>query len=363
MKIIILYASAGGGHLKAAEAIYNYFKGQDKDLELKLVDALQKANPLFKNTYLAWYYFTVNHAIFLWTLSYKLTDAPMLRTVVRWIRFMVNRLNLGCLASFLINEAPDVIISAHFLPAEVSAYLKRKGKINSRLITVITDFGLHYFWIAQGTDIYGVASDFTRRQLLREGVGDNKIKVSGIPIDAKFLKLENKEILRDRLNIDRSKFTVLIIMGSFGMGPVEKIAGLLYKEAQILVVCASNKKLYRRLQRKFSGNIKVFGFVDNVEELMGASDIIITKPGGLTISEALSKELMPIFIWPIPGQETANARILEGYGIGRSVKNILDLKETVLYYKENPQDLEKAKISIRKIKKPNAAEELYYAIR
>lgn len=158
------------------------------------------------------------------------------------------------------------------------------------------------------------------------------------------------------------KFTVLITTGSFGIGPIEGIIALLYKETQIAVVCAKNKKLYSRLILKNYPNVKVYGFIDNIDELMAVSDMVIAKPGGLTISEILSMELVPIFISPIPGQETNNMAVLKVYGIGELAVSSNEVFKYTLEYKNNTDKLNKIKEKIRKIKQPFAAREIYNAL-
>jgi processive 1,2-diacylglycerol beta-glucosyltransferase len=146
--------------------------------------------------------------------------------------------------------------------------------------------------------------------------------------------------------------------GSFGIGPMEKIVEALHKDVQLLVVCAKNDKLAMKLsQRNFPG-VKVFGFVDNADELMAVSDLIITKPGGLSTSEILVMELAPIFICAIPGQEMGNVRALASSGIGIELGNVDRIKKAVLEYKEHPEKLFTIKERIRGVRKPDAAEEI-----
>lgn len=358
MKIIITYASAGTGHRRAAEALYNYFKENCPAADLKIIDALEKTNFLFKNLYSYGYPFLVNHALWLWGFIFWITSLGRLKAVNGISASFVNRLNTKKFSDFLIKEDASFIISTHFLPSEVSAYLKKSQRIKSKLITVITDFGVHPFWVSEGTDMYIVASDPSKEQLLLEGIEENIIKDFGIPIDAKFSKQYEKALLYEKFGLEPNKFTVLISTGSFGIGQIEKTVDLLYKEAQVLVVCANNKALYASLKNRNYPQIKVFGFIDNIQELMAVSDIIITKPGGLTISESLSMDLLPIFITAIPGQETENVRILARKSIGINVRDIALIKDIILDFREHPDKLESIKERIRRIKKPFAAREL-----
>lgn len=361
MKILITYASAGSGHFKAAQAIYNYFRKNSPGDRVKLIDVLDYAPKFFKSSYINGYALLVNYAPCLWAAGFYVTHVKALRPLIKQIHFILNRLNTLRFAGFLVKEKPEFIISTHFLPLGIISYLKKKHKINSRLITVITDFGVHPFWLSEGADIYIVASEFSRRQLIGEGVKEARIKVSGIPIEEKFSGNFDRSALLEKFKL-QDKFTVLIVTGSFGIGPIEEIADLLHNQAQVLVVCARNRALFNRLKRKNYPNVSVFGFVDNMEQLMAVSDIIITKPGGLTISEVLAMELVPIFIAAIPGQEATNIEILTRYGIGLSARGTQEIKEAVLDYKGHPDKLNRIKENIRKVKKADILREIYNVV-
>ena len=358
MKIIVAYASAGAGHTRAAEAIYKYLKGYYPQAEIKIVDVLEKSNRLFRDSYLGGYRFLIRQAIMLWHFAFWITSFKYLRKTSRLIASGLNQFSTLAFASFLERENPDFLISTHFLPSEISAGLKLRGKIKAKIITVITDFGVHPFWISPGTDIYIVASEITKSLLVKEGVLEKKISVLGIPTDEKFLKSYSRQAIAKKIGIAPDKFTVLLMTGSFGIGPLEEIAEALHEEVQLLVVCASNRNLYQNLQKKNLANVKTFGFIQNPEELMAASDLIITKPGGLSISEILCMELPPIFISAIPGQEMENQEILRNYGVGLFLKTIPEIKFTVMDLKNHPEKLNSIRESIRKIKKPHTLEEI-----
>jgi processive 1,2-diacylglycerol beta-glucosyltransferase len=272
---------------------------------------------------------------------------------------MVNTLALSRL---LIKEAPDFIISTHFLATDVAANLKVIGKLKSKIINVITDFGVHSFWIAKGVDRYIVASGFTKEQLVLRGVPENKISDFGIPTSDKFMRNYDKEGILKGLGL-QDKFTVLVMSGSFGIGPIEKIVRLLQGQLQMIVVCGRNRSLCRKLEKLRLSGVKVFGLVKSVADLMAASDLVITKPGGLSIAEILNMELVPVFISPIPGQEAANIEVLKSYGIGFYPARIDEVKEIVLWLAKNPGELEPIKNNILRIKKPDALKEITSVIR
>lgn len=355
MKIFIVHASAGAGHTKAAEAVYNYLKDGCKASVLKMLDILSETNALFRFNYTWGYSHLIKYFPYLWALAFWVTSNRALRFISRPIAKITNRINTGKFIRDLVAENPDFVISTHFLSSEISARLKRTGKIKAKIITVITDFGVHPYWISPGTDIYVVASSFTKKILLAEKIPENKIIELGIPIDAKFArKYDRKELCR-KLNISPDRFTVLIMTGSFGIGPIAQIVDLLYKDAQLVVVCAKNKKLFYELSAKNYPGVFVFGFVDNAHEFMAIADVIVTKPGGLSTSELLAMDLAPIFISPIPGQETENIKALNSFGVGVKADSAKEVERVVLEYKNNPETLKKIKERIKNIKKPFAA--------
>lgn len=363
LKILVTYASAGAGHRKAAEAVYNYLKNNFPGYNLEICDVLDKTNPAFKVLYNRGYLFLVGHALWLWWIFFHITSLKFFGPLSRSLIFFINRVNARPFIRYIAQERFDFVVSTHFLSAELAAYAKQVSCPETKIITAITDFDVHPFWVSAGIDIYTVASSITKQALIDKGVPEANIKEFGIPTEEKFLKSYQRDELCTKLGLDKNRFTVLIITGSFGIGPIERLVDILYDDLQILVICANNKSLYRRLKAKNYPNTKVFGFIDNVQELMAVSDIAVTKPGGLSISEGLVMELAPIFISPIPGQESANIDVLNRYGIGFHIRDIGQIKRIILDFKAHPEKLAAVKAVIRKIKKPDAAQKIADGIR
>jgi processive 1,2-diacylglycerol beta-glucosyltransferase len=349
MKILIAYASCGAGHFKAAQAVYHYLKGHCPKIQVECVDILDNTPALFRNFYKGSYSFLVRRALLLWGVLFRLTDFWPTAALIRPIGFMIDLFNARRFVNFLIEQQFDGILSTHFFPAEVAAHLKKSGKIHSRLFTLITDFGVHGYWITSGIDRYLVATEATREQLVKKNVPASLIAVSGIPAGGAFERASGA---------DKNRFTVLIGAGSFGIGPIEKLVDLLHKEVQLLVVCASNLRLLETLKRKAHPGVRVFGFVDNMAELMSRSHLIITKAGGMTIAESLSMELVPIFMMAIPGQEAENIEVLSRYGIGIYSTDPWSVKDLVLEFKQHPEKLELIRENIRKIKHSDTLKEI-----
>ncbi len=363
MRVLIVYASSGAGHKRAAEAIYDYLKVNRKDLSLKMVDVLDRTNALFRFDYTVGYSLLVKYAVSLWKFAFWLTEFKLFRFLSSPIATFVNNINSIGFIRYLIRKDPDFIITTHFLPADIAALLKRHKKIKSKLITVITDFGVHPYWVAKGTDLYVAASEFTKKRLIKEGVQPERIRVFGLPFHQRFLKEFNRKALAEKIGINPDKFTVMLMTGSFGIGPLRQIAKLLSFKAQVLVVCASNKKLERKLRKDNFANVKVFGFVDNTEELMAVCDCIVTKAGGSTIAEVINMDLIPIFISVIPGQESENVKALKEIGVGFLPKNLKELREIVLMLKNSPDKLEVMKEKLEELKRPLSCQEISGVIR
>lgn len=363
MKVLITYASAGAGHRRSAEAIYDYLKNNRKDLSLELVDILPFTSRFFNFCYNCGYPFLVHYTVWLWGFFFWMTEFKLTRWLSRKNALIVNYLGCRKFVAYLIKKKFDYIISTHFLNSELAANLKLKNKIQAKLITIITDFGVHPFWVSPGTDLYVVASGLTKDKLLNSKVEDEKIQVSGIPFALSFAKAQNRAELAEKFGIKKDSFTVLLMTGSFGSGPLEQIAQSLNDQAQVLVVCASNEKLFGRLKKRNLENVKVFGFVDNAQELMGVCDVIITKPGGASLTELLNMGLVPIFVSAIPGQEEENIRVLARYGIGWAPKNIKQIKQLIVSLKNNPAKLKDLQSHIGSLAKPFACQEISRVIR
>jgi len=327
-------------------------------LQVELADILPLAGGLFRFFYSAGYPFLVNHAVWLWGFFFRLTEWKFTRRISRWCSSRANYAGCRRFIKYLTEKNFDFIVSTHFLNSELAADLKLRNKIKSKLITVITDFGVHPFWISAGTDLYVVASGQTGEKLLSMGVAAGKIQASGIPCSPVFLHMPDRKQAAEKLGIGAGKFTVLLMTGSFGSGPLERIAEAIRTEALTLVVCANNRKLFARLVKRNMENVKVFGFINNAQELMAVSDVIITKPGGLSIAELLNAGLFPVFVSAIPGQEQENARVLSGCGVGYVSKDIGQIKEMISEFKSDPSKLKALRAAASKAAKPFACREI-----
>lgn len=343
MKIIIVYASCGMGHRMAAEALYAYIQENLKNIDVEIVDILDYTNFIFSYLYRQGYSFLACYLKPFWALLYYLTLNPFLRSFLNFLCY----LNSKNFINYLLSERPDIILNTHFLPLEVAT--KLKTKLNFRLITVITDFGVHPFWVNYNCDDYIVASEYTFKQLNSQGIPKEKIKILGIPLRKDFfVEYERK----------KKEFSILVLTGSFGFSLIKKIIDELSPWVNLFVVCGRNQRLYNYLKKRSSSLVKIYGFTKEIARIMSEVDLVITKPGGLGIAEALAMDLPMIFINGIPGQETLNAKVLESYGCGIRLKRLKEIKNLVLDLKVNPNKVSFMRKNISQFKKPNSTKQI-----
>lgn len=361
-KILIMYATAGIGHKKASLAVKKALDEMNPaDCEITIVDSLDYTNDTFKKGYLGSYLFMVNKTPRLWGRSYYMTDNFYFHKILGSpVRRLNNLINAGRLTDFLIKSDFDVIISTHFFGSKVIADLKRRKKLRSRLITVVTDYRLHAWWINEPTDVYVVAGEDAEEDLIRWKISPSNIKILGIPVEPVFTKDVDKARVLGSLGFKNEIFTILVVGGGFGVGPIEEIVNTvnaLCKPVQLIAVCGHNEELVKRLQAiklNPAMSMKIFGFIDNVYEYMAISHILISKSGGITVSESMAKELPMLVIAPIIGQETRNCDFLIKHGAAIKLDAVSQLAEVLRDLVSNPVKIDALRSNIRKIKKPNA---------
>lgn len=361
MKILVIHATAGAGHKKAAEAVYDGLLRHTTH-QTTLVDSLEYTNPFFKKSYPAAYVFLVTKTPALWGFFFGLVGLSWMQPIVRIVRRCYHAINAQALEKFLKEEKFDYIITTHFMSAEVSAYLKRTKQIESKIICCVTDFDVHRIWINRGIDIYTGACDFTREKIISLGISSSKVFVTGIPTDEKFALVVDRQHMREKLKLQKNTFTLLLATGSFGMGPLEELIDAL-GAYQLLVVCGHNKVLHERLKSRNNERVHILGLVHNMHELMSASDIMVTKPGGLSIAEALVKKLPMIFFSAIPGQETGNINVLKKYNVAQDQGKLIDIVNKLDDLSTHLQHYQDLRQKLEVLSKPNAVKDIISLIK
>jgi processive 1,2-diacylglycerol beta-glucosyltransferase len=327
---------------------------------VETIDSLDAFPAWIKNNYVGSYLFMIHRFPFLWGISYAISDSRLLNPVICICRRIFNGIFGRRLVKYILDNKPDVIYSTHFLSPEILSDLKRRKLLTAKTITVVTDFLVHRFWVFNEIDRYAVAMEITKKELVRLGIPESKIDVTGIPIDQIFSSVEDRNSLCVKHEIRSDLKTILFSSGGSGAGPVEDTVKSLCEcnpDLQILVVCGKNKELYDRMKIAAKENplIIAFGFVDFMHELMDCSDAIVGKAGGLTLSEALAK-LKPFFILsPVPGQESKNAEYLMKLGAGFWIRDMKDLNKSLKDFMSDEQKMKDTTEAIKKISKPMSA--------
>lgn len=330
MRILIATITAGGGHIQAAAALDEAWRAARPRDVVEKIDLQTFFSPLHRKLYTEGYVQVVAKAPELWGLLFKTTDNPKLVKRMTALRRKFPPASTLKFIKHIKQFKPDVVFCTHYLPVEILGKAREKWPGKPPFVAcVVTDFEAHALWMGEAVDLYCVAAEETRARLVARGVAAENIIVTGIPISGKFSSKPDAAAIRKRLGLRDDLPTLLVLGGGFGMGPVAEILAELDNVArpfQTLVVAGRNDELRRDLAARDNRHpTHVLGFVTNMHELMAVSELIVTKPGGLTTSEALAMG-KPLFILnPIPGQEAANSDFLLERGAAAKVSRVEDL--------------------------------------
>jgi len=355
MKIMLLTAATGGGHIRAANAIEQYIR-DNTVYEVVTIDTLKAVGRLLDKTVCDSYLFMAKKAPALFGRLYKRTNKQN--------RFSDLVPKLSGLFSNLLYPTieahkPDAIIATHPFATEMAAALKADGLVTAPLICVITDYGAHRAYIADDVDAYVVAGSHMLPELEAFGVPAEKVHPFGIPVHGVFFDQGDQAMLLRQINLDPELPTLLFMAGSFGVSNIIR----LYRELadtkvpmQIIVITGRNKKLYEAFEKEIAQNpampTRLLYFTDSVENYMHAADLLVTKPGGLTVSEALACNLPMAVFDAIPGQEEDNAnfllthdmcvRIGKGEDFAAEISGLLQEKKHLQAMRENCREFDKS---------------------
>ena len=351
MRILIATATAGGGHLAAAAALDEAWRAFRPEDTVERLDVVNFFSPLHRKLHADGYAKLVEHAPEIWGMMFGKTDDPKVAgRLARFRRFFPSNSRVRFMRH--VKEfRPDVVLCTHYVPFEAlgilkDKYLRAAAKPARRVrasragdaapdfkpplvASVVTDFEAHALWMAPCVDVYFVAAEETKARLIARGAPADSIVATGIPVSARFSTKPDMRAVRKGLGLRDDLPVLLVLSGGFGMGPVAEILTELDKVTrpfQTLVVTGRNEKLRRDLavqDRKHPTH--VLGYTTNMHELMGLSDLVISKPGGLTSSEALAIGRPLFIVNPIPGQEAANSDFLLERGAAAKVNRVEDL--------------------------------------
>lgn len=357
-RIILMYISEISGHRNAAIAIEKALKILQPNAEILSINAFNYTNPISEKIVNRIYMGMIKRMPRIWNYLY---DNPNVVKRLERIKKTIHKFNSPKLKNLFDEFKPDVVACTQAFPCGMCADYKETFNSKMPLVAVLTDYVPHSYWIYDTVDYYITPAEDVSLRLEKKGVGAEKIKALGIPFDPKFNEALDRNKLALKMKLDANIPTVLIMGGGQGLGPIKAIVRSLEKvkdEIQEIIVCGTNKKLYNSLKRKikkYNKKILLFGYANNMHELMRLSDIIISKPGGVTTAEVLSKGLPMIIVKPIPGQEENNTAYLTEKGAAIKVDKPKEINHVVEDLFVNPNKLKNISESERRISKPDAS--------
>ncbi len=338
-----MYIGIGSGHKSAAFEIKRRLNMTNKNIEIKCEDLIDKKYPIMLNIVKRLYLFILNNSSFVWEFLYDSNQSEIFN---KWMIKILSSLLKKRIREDIENFNPDVIVITHAFYGPLVSTLK-KNKV--KLIGVVTDFHAHNYWVEKSIDKYFVANEEAKENLVKNGINQNKIIISGIPI--------RDRILRNNIKND---FRILICGGGEGIGKMTEIIKILKNEEKnirIYAIAGKNKKLEKKLRKllKEKNNSEVFGYTDRLGEIMANSSLYIGSAGGLIISELLSQNVPMLFYKPLRGQERMNAKYIERKGAGKIIYSKKDLKKYLREILLDSSILAKMRERTKEISKPYAA--------
>lgn len=361
MKVLLLSITAGQGHNATAKAISNYLDSMQ--IENKTLDTYRYINAFLGETVNKGYLLTSSKIKHAYAFFYeKLENRKKSKSIMSMTR-ITNKVLSHKLKKFIISYNPDVIVCTHIFAGILIDVLLEKEKIKAKTVGILTDFTFHPYWEeAQHLDYIIIPNELLINQAKKKGFQDNQIIPLGIPIHPKFSKSISKEEARKSLGLDQNKKTLLIMSGSMGYGNLEETVlelDAIENDFQMITVCGNNKEAKKQIDKlKTKKKILNYGFTTNVDILMDASDCIVTKPGGLTTSEAMAKMLPIIIVHPIPGQEDRNTAFFLNNGVAAAATRTCSIPEIVFQLFQSKKHIELMRECIKLIRKPDATKEI-----
>lgn len=365
-RIAIVTLSVGSGHVRAAEVIQRALLDGGDNVEVRTLDALELARPWFRWVYVESSWWMLRHALGLWRRLFKRRQRQAQRaTAPQWV------FRRGCAEVLrqLKAFAPHLIIAAEIGAAEIAALGKREGYCSSPILVVQTDFQTEPPWVQREIDVYGVGSDEAKAQLIGWGVSPNRVVLCGIPIDPAFaLAFDEAEVLR-ALGLDPHRPVVLVMGSGMGPAPLDEIIQSLERcglPLQVLALSGRDHAVKARLEGlrgRIALDLHVFGWSDNVPELMTAADLLITKPGGVTVAEALAVGVPMLLTHPIPGPEERHVRFLEQNGVAVQARSLEEIPQLAYQLLSSPEKLAEMGRRAHELARPDAAHAIAHVAR
>lgn len=351
-KILIITGSFGNGHISVTNSIVNEFNRMNLDhLTVIQHDLFLEAHPVVTSILKKWYinsykYFRNTYRMFYYSRPDEINKC------------FYKYYGLNRLLNLMIKEKPDLILLT--FPTPVVSLLTTEFNLNIPIATVITDYNMHKNWITPESSRYYVAAEHTKAQLEAIGIESNQIQVTGIPINHQFDTTPDRDAWLTKHDLDPAKQTLLMVAGAFGV--VEGFDTMLEElndktHQQFVVICGKSQKLVKQLQAKFEGksNILIIGYSNDMSEWMHACDLMLTKPGGITISESLARAIPLVFFNPAPGQEGENAVFFTNSGFSRITYTMDETTQVIKELFNHPHELQTMKENMKHAYLPQSA--------
>lgn len=360
MKVLILTVTAGYGHHATAKAVSDVL--EERNVAVRMIDFFKYVSKPMYDTVDKGYLFSTKYMPKRFGQVYAALEKNRVQRK-NTLSLVVTELVGKKFLSIFDDFNPDIIVCTHIFCAMVLNELKIMGKLSCPVIGIITDYTIHPFWDEVPNIEYIVTgSSLLNYRAEKKGLTKDRILPFGIPLQAKFRTGLSKKAARELLGLDPDKFTILCMSGSMGFGHITASIQALNDmngDFQLLCVCGNNDKAFRKLNRmSFRKDFRVFGFVNNINEMMDAADCIITKPGGLTTTECMQKHLPMILTDPIPGQEVRNSEFLSNCGAAIVCSNFFPVDEAVDLLLHSPERRQLLSSALEILANPNAASDL-----
>jgi len=369
VRILILSASIGSGHVTAAKALESAFTSIEGDIVVRHEDALDFANPAFRNLYQKTYADLANNAPELLGWIYNYTERVW---TTEEHGLALERWNSGSLKKVVKDYHPDLVVCTHPMPADMTSWLLCKKELETHHAIVLTDFEINPLWLCHHYSLYFVALEETKQHMLRLGYSDDRVINTGIPVHPKFSIEKDKTEMKIKHGLDPKRTTLLVSAGGAGLFSTQELIMCLSEvqsNTQIVALCGSNIELKDRLEQiaaelnqPGATPIHVQGYTTDMDEFMSAADLLIGKAGGLTSSEALAKRLPMVIVNPIPGQEERNSDHLLEQGCAIRCNNLPVLSYKITQVLADQAKLESMRESAGRMGRPRASFEIASAL-
>lgn len=359
-RLLLLSVSAGAGHMRAAEALKIYAESEF-GAEARHLDVMDYVPASFRAVYVDTYLRIVARYPMLWAMLYRIADRKPRAAPLQQLRRAVERLNARTLRKVIADYTPDAIVCTHFLPADLMRRELERNRLACPVWVQVTDFDLHALWVVPGLTGYFAASDEVAQRMHARGLPPERVHASGIPIMPTFAQPLDRTACAAAFGLDPTRSTVLLMGGGAGLGGLEDVAERLLAldpRLQLIALAGRNATTLTALESlaaRHPGRLFPQGFTERVAELMAASDLAVTKPGGLTTSECLARGLPMIVHAPIPGQEERNCDYLLEQGAALKALDATALDYRIALLLREPQRLAAMRERAAALGRPHAA--------